>query len=169
MMMKQTFNISVLVIVLSIPFALSQTRKAIPVGRYEALSGIKVSHGQKNIENTVFKDSHGFFWGEVLKYIPQNKNDNFYFNLSAFDSSVKSFLLSKGVREVKAFDQSVNILLSDNLTRDTNIFKKIKAQGSLIVLSDRHALKEVMSLFGQYEVVIYQADADNNLYLLKHK
>ena len=155
--------------VLSIPFALSQTRKAIPAGRYEALSGIKTSHGQKSIDSASSKDSVGLFWSEVAKHIPQGRNENSYFNSGIFDANFKLFLSSKGVREAKNLDSRVNILLSDDLHRDQNVIKKIKNSGSILILKDKHLLKDVMSNLGQYEVVVYQAESDNNYYLLKHK
>ena len=55
--------------VLSIPFALSQTRKAIPAGRYEALSGVKTSHGQKSIDSASSKDSVGLFLRDETKIL----------------------------------------------------------------------------------------------------
>ena len=169
LIMKQITNITLLVMVLSIPFALSQTRKAIPAGRYEALSGEKISHGQKSIDNSTSKDSLGLFWSEVAKHIPQDQTKNSYFNSGVFDANFKNFFSSKGVIEAKNLDSRVNILLSDNLSRDNDIFKKIKIKGSLVVLRDKHSLKDVMSIFGHYEVLVYQAEADNNYYLLKHK
>ena len=167
--MKQITNITLLMMVLSIPFALSQTRKAIPAGRYEALSGIKTSHGQKSIDTSAPKDSVGLFWSEVAKHIPQGKSVNSYFNSGIFDANFKLFLSSKGVREAKNLDSRVNILLSDDLNRDQNVIKKITSSGSILILKDKHLLKEVMSNLGQYEVVVYQAESDNNYYLLKHK
>jgi hypothetical protein len=155
--------------VLSIPFALSQTRKAIPPGRYEALSGVKISHTQKSIDSSIPKDSVGLFWSEVAKHIPQGRNENSYYNSGVFDVNFKNFLSSKGVLEAKSLDSRVNILLSDDLTRDNDTLKKIKTKGSLVILRDKHPLKDVISALGQYEVVIYQAEADNNYYLLKHK
>ena len=155
--------------VLSIPFALSQTRKAIPAGRYEALSGVKVSHSQKSLDSFASKDALGLFWSEVAKHIPQGRNENAFFNTGVVDPNFKTFLTSKGVHEAKNLDSSVNILLSDDLDRDNAAFKKIKPKGSLVILRDKHPLKDVMSALGQYEVVAYQAEADNNYYLLKHK
>lgn len=167
--MKQITNISLLVIVLSIPFALSQTRKAIPAGRYEALSGVKISHSLKSIDSSAPKDSLGLFWSEVAKHIPQGRNENAYFNSGVFDVNFKNFLISRGVTEAKTLDSRVNILLSDDLIRDNNSLKKIKTKGSLVILRDKHLLKDVMTALGQYEVVIYQAEVDNNYYLLKRK
>lgn len=167
--MKQTANITLLIMVLSIPFALSQTRKAIPAGRYEALSGVKTSHSVKSTESALAKDSLGLFWTEVAKHIPQGRNENSYFSSGAIDSNFKTFLSSKGVLEAKNLDSKVNILLSDNLNRDTDLIKKLKTKGSLLILKDKHTLKDLIPLFGQYEVLVYQADVDNNYYLLKHK
>lgn len=161
-------HITVLIMVLSIPFALSQTRKAIPAGRYEALSGVKISHGQKGVDNAS-KDTIGLFWAEVSKHIPQGQKENSYFNSGFTDTNVKSFLSSKGVLEAKSFDHRVNIFLSDDFLRDIELFKKIKTKGSLVIIKDKHTLKDVLSTLGQYEVVLYQAEADLNYFLLKHK
>ena len=155
--------------VLAIPFALSQTRKAIPAGRYEALSGVKISHSQKSIDSSGLKDSLGLFWTEAGKHIPQGRNENSYFNSGTFDANSKAFLASKGIQEAKSLDSRVTILLSDDLIRDNDVFKKIKTKGSLLILKDKHPLKDVMSTLGQFEVIIYQSEADNNYYLLKHK
>lgn len=167
--MKQITNITLLLAVLSIPFALSQTRKAIPAGRYEALSGVKISHTQKNMENSTSKDTLTLFWLEVAKHIPQGRTDNSYFSLGEFDSNSKTLLFSKGVYEVKTFNDKVNIFLSDNIVRDNSIIKKIKNKGSLVILKGKHSLKEVLSSIDSYEVVIYQAEVEGNYYLLKHK
>lgn len=155
--------------VLSIPFALSQTRKAIPAGRYEALSGVKSSHSVKNSESALAKDSLGLFWTEVAKHIPQGRNENSYFSSGAIDTNFKTFLSSKGVFESHTLDSKVNILLSDNINRDGDLFKKLKTKGSLIILKDKHSLKDVISTFGQYEVLVYQSEAESNYFLLKLK
>lgn len=155
--------------ILSIPFALSQTRKAIPAGRYEALSGVKTSHGQKNIESSSSKDSVNLFWSEVAKHIPQGVNKNSYFNSGTTDSDFKVFLNSKGISEAKKIDSGVNILLSDDLDRDQASLKKLKMKGSLVILKDKHPLKEIMSILERYEVLVYQAEVENNYYLLKLK
>lgn len=166
--MKQITNITILMLVLSIPFALSQTRKAIPAGRYEALSGVKTSHTQKNTDTAIPKDSIGLFWAEVAKHIPQG-NENVYFSSGVFDANFKIFLSSKGVLESKKLESRVNILLSDDLIRDNDLFKKIKTKGSLVILRDKHSLKDIIATLSQYDVVIYQTEAENNFYLLKHK
>jgi hypothetical protein len=155
--------------VLAVPFALSQTRKAIPAGRYEALSGVKISHSQKSTDGSILKDSLGLFWTEVAKHIPQGRNENSYYSSGVFDFNFKAFLTSKGVQEAKNLDSRVTILLSDDLSRDEAIFKKIKTKGSLIILKDKHQLKEIMTSLGQFEVIIYQAEVDNNYYLLRRK
>jgi hypothetical protein len=165
--MKQIINLSILTLVLSIPFALSQTRKAIPAGRYEALSGIKISHSLKTTDNPQSKDSLGLFWAEIAKNIPQGKNENSFYSIGNNDTNFKNFLINKGVFEAKSLDSSVNVLLSDNFTRDNEIFKKMKAKGSLIVLKDKHGLKEVLSSSSRFDVILYQADADNNYYVMK--
>ncbi|MGZ3787976.1 MAG: hypothetical protein ACXVLQ_05600 [Bacteriovorax sp.] len=167
--MKQTVNISLLVTVLSIPFALSQTRKAIPAGRFEALSGVKTSHSVKSAESALTKDSLGLFWTEVAKHIPQGRAENSFFSAGTTDPNFKTFLSSKGVVESKKFDSKVNILLSDNLSRDSELYKKVKIKGSLVILKDKHSLKEVLAALPQYDVEVYQAENEENYFLLKLK
>ena len=167
--MKQITNISLLLMVLSIPFALSQTRKAIPAGRYEALSGVKVSHAPKGSETLNGKDSLSLFWVEVLKHIPQGRNQNFYFKSGELDSNFSSLLANSGIQEVQAIDKKVNILLSNGLLRDAEMFKKFKTKGSLLILKEKEGLKEVISALKQYDVLVYQNEADSNYYLLKRR
>lgn len=168
-MMKQTTNITLLIMVLSIPFALSQTRKAIPAGRYEALSGVKISHSVKGNENAIAKDALGLFWTEVAKHIPQGHKENTFFSSGVFDPSFKTFLSSKGVLEAKEMGPKVNIVLSDNVARDNELLKKMKEKGSLVILKEKHSPKEILSQFPQHEMVVYQSEADSNYYLLKYK
>lgn len=167
--MKQTTNITLLVMVLSIPFALSQTRKAIPAGRYEALSGVKISHSVKGSESVISKDALGLFWTEVAKHIPQGHKENTFFTSGTFDPNTKTFLNSKGVFEATAMGPKVNVILSDNVSRDSELLKKLKEKGSLLILKEKKSMKEILSQFPQYEVVVFQAEPDNNYYLLKYK
>lgn len=166
--MKQITNITLLTMVLSIPFALSQTRKAIPAGRYEALSGVKVSH-PKIADSVQNKDSLGLFWSEVAKHIPQGREDNTFYSSKSADPNFKTFLSSKGVLESKKLDNKVNIMLSDDLNRDSELFKKMKNKGSLVILKDNHNLKEILASLSQFEVVFYQSEAEHNYFLLKLK
>lgn len=155
--------------VLSIPFALSQTRKAIPAGRYEALSGVKVSHGPKSSDNSLAKDSVGLFWSEVVKHISQGKNENYFYSIGAIDGNVKNYLTGKGVLEAKSLGGKVNVVLSDSLERDSAAFKNISIKGSFIILKDKHDLKDVISTLSHYDVIIYQAEVDDNYFLLRLK
>lgn len=167
--MKQTTNIALLIFVLSIPFALSQTRKAIPAGRYEALSGVKLSHSVKSNDSAIAKDALGLFWTEVAKHIPQGHKENTFYSSGAIDQSFKTFLSSKGVLESKEMAPKVNIIVSDDGARDGELLKKLKEKGSLIILKEKRNLKDILTQFSQHEVVVYQSEADSNYYLLKYK
>lgn len=167
--MKQIGNITLLVIILSIPFALSQTRKAIPAGRYEALSGIKGSHGQKSVDSTSSKETINLFLNEVARHIPQTMGEKTFLTSGAFDSTFLNFLTAKGLRESKEASNKLDMLLSDNIIRDSARLKTLTKRGSLILLKESRTLKDVISLFPQSEVVLYQAEVDTNYYLLKHK
>ena len=101
--MKQTINIIAFFFVLSIPFALSsQTRKAIPAGRYEALSGVKNSRNLKSTDSNVIdrKDSTALFWNEVLSHMPENTELS-YFSTSKMDEFSTSLLTTKGLKTSK--------------------------------------------------------------------
>lgn len=165
--MKQITNILAFFFVLSIPFALSsQTRKAIPAGRYEALSGIKNMRLQK-ANNNEKKDIALLFWGEVLNRLPPDAPNPGYFIFGKLDESINHFLISKGVKLTRQINTNSNILISDNLERDKKILKTIQNKKNLLVLRDARDLKSVMSSLSQYEVLLYQSDNLSNYFLLK--
>lgn len=169
--MKQTVNIIAFFFVLSIPFALSsQTRKAIPAGRYEALSGVKNSRSTKSTDSGASdrKDSTSLFWSEVLNYMPENTELS-YFSTGKTDELTASLLSSKGLKSAKKLGDKTNIVFSDDLNRDRDILKALKNKNGLVVLKDSHELKDVMSSLGQYEVLLYQAEDKSNFFLLKLK
>ncbi len=170
--MKQTVNIIAFFFVLSIPFALSsQTRKAIPAGRYEALSGIKNSRSPKATDTTTAdrKDSTALFWNEVLNHVPENTSDLSYFSTGKMDEFSTSLLTTKGLKTSKKLGEKTNIVFSDDLNRDREILKNLKNKNGLVVLKDPHQLKDVMSSLGQFEVLLYQAEDQSNYFLLKLK
>jgi hypothetical protein len=170
--MKQTFNILAFFFVLSIPFALSsQTRKAIPAGRFEALSGIKNSHSAKNIDSQINdkKDSASLFWNEVVSRFPESTKTLSFFSSGKLDDDSLNILSSKGIKSSKSLNNNTNIVISDDLKRDTDLLKKIKNKNSLVVLRDAQQLKDVMASLNQYEVLLYQAENQANYYLLKLK
>ena len=169
--MKQTINIIAFFFVLSIPFALSsQTRKAIPAGRYEALSGIKNSRNLKSTDSNVIdrKDSTALFWNEVLSHMPENTELS-YFSTSKMDEFSTSLLTTKGLKTSKKLGEKTNIIFSDDLNRDREILKTLKNKKSLVVLKEAKELKDVMASLGQYEVLLYQAEDQSNYFLLKLK
>ena len=170
--MKQTVNIIAFFFVLSIPFALSsQTRKAIPAGRYEALSGVKNSRSPKATDSGAIdrKDSTALFWYEVLSHIPENTKDLSYFSTGKMDEFSISLLATKGLKTSKRLGEKTNIIFSDDLNRDRDIFKNLKNKNGLVVLKDPHQLKDVMTSLGQFEVLLYQAEDQSNYFLLKLK
>ena len=167
--MKQTINIIAFFFVLSIPFALSsQTRKAIPAGRYEALSGVKNSRSVKSTDvGSEKKDSTSLFWNEVLSHVPDNSQNNSYFSTGKMDEFSSTILASKGLKSSKKIGSNTSLIISDDLNRDREIFKNIKDKNSLIVLKDSQELKDVMASLGQFEVLLYQAEDQSNYFLLK--
>lgn len=170
--MKQTINIAAFFFVLAIPFALSsQTRKAIPAGRYEALSGVKNSRSVKSTEAPTGerKDSTALFWNEVLNHMPENTQNLSYFSTGKMDEFSTNLLATKGLKTSKKLGESTNIVFSDDLKRDREILKGLKNKNGLVVLKDSQELKDVMSTLGQFEVLLYQAEDQSNYFLLKLK
>lgn len=170
--MKQTINILAFFFVLAIPFALSsQTRKAIPAGRYEALSGIKNSRAIKSTDTAVSdkKDSSSLFWNEVLNHVPENTQNPSYYSTGKMDELSSNFLSSKGVKPARRPVVSTNIIISDDLKRDKDFIKNLKNKNGLVVLKDSQELKDVMASLGQFEVLLYQAEEKSNYFLLKLK
>jgi hypothetical protein len=171
--MKQTINIVAFFFVLSIPFALSsQTRKAIPAGRYEALSGVKTSRSTaKTSEASIGekRDTTTLFWNEVLSHVPENTPEVSYFATGKMDDFSTTLLANKGLKTAKKIGKKTNIIFSDDLNRDKEVFQKIKSKTSLVVLKDGHQLKDVMASLGQFEVLLYQAEDQSNYFLLKLK
>jgi hypothetical protein len=169
--MKQTINIIAFFFVLAIPFALSsQTRKAIPAGRYEALSGIKNSRANKSVDSQINekKDSISLFWNEVLNHVPENSKWS-YFSTGTVDEETSNILVTKGVKQAKKIKNDTSIIISDNLKRDRDILSNMKSRNSLVVLKDGQDLKIVMATLGKFEVLLYQADEKSNYFLLKLK
>ncbi len=172
--MKLFVNISALVFVLSIPFALSsQTRKAIPAGRYEALSGVKNSRTSKlndlSVEAGLNAESANIVWNEALKHLPAGNSEVSYFSKSELDPIWASLLSSKGLVPAGKVSSSTQIVFSDNLKRDLSMFKSL-SKGKIVILKDKQSLKDLVAPQTKYEVLAYQvAEDSNNLFLLKIK
>lgn len=168
--MKQTINILAFFFVLAIPFALSsQTRKAIPAGRYEALSGIKNSRATKSADSQVNekKDSSSLFWTEVLNHVPETVQNPTYYSTGKMDEFSTKMLATKGAKATRKLGNGTSIVISDDLKRDKEIIVGLKNKNSLVVLKDSQELKDVMASLGQFEVLLYQAEDKSNYFLLK--
>jgi hypothetical protein len=170
--MKQILNIVTFFTILAIPFALSsQTRKAIPAGRYEALSGVKNSRSVKSIDSISDgkKDSVGLFWNEVLKHVPENSKELTYFSTGKLEQSSGNVLKNRGLKEVSSLTTKTNIVFSDDLKRDLNFLSDLKNKKSLIVLKETQELKDVMPSLARFDVLVYQSEEKAHYYLLQLK
>lgn len=172
--MKQIFNISTLVIVLSIPFALSsQTRKAIPAGRYEALSGVKNSRSVKATpiqdDGHLKTESANIVWAEALKHLPSETQYSTYFSATRLDPVWSDLLASKGFSASQSMSSNTQLVFSDDLKRDKDLIKNLKS-GKIVILKDKQTLKDLVASPQKFEILAYQAtDNSQNLYLLKIK
>ena len=171
--MKQTINICAFFVVLAIPFALSsQTRKAIPAGRYEALSGVKNSRSANSSgtskENSS-KDAMNLFWSEVVSHFPEKESKISFFVSGKMEDFELSYLTAKGYKSNTRMNENIKLIYSDDLKRDKETLKNIQGEDKLIVLKDNRELKDVMIALQKFEVILYQAESKANYFLLKQK
>jgi hypothetical protein len=171
--MKQTINICAFFIVLAIPFALSsQTRKAIPAGRYEALSGVKNSRTAKSTDATSensSKEAMSLFWSEVVSHFPEKESKISFFVSGKMEDFEMSYLTAKGYKSNSNLSDKTKLIFSDDLKRDKETLKSIQGKDKLIVLKDNRELKDVMFALQKFEVILYQAENKTNYFLLKQK
>lgn len=172
--MKQFLNISALICVLSVPFALSsQTRKAIPAGRYEALSGVKTSRSNKGSdqldEAALKNEPANIVINEAIKHLPSNGKNFTYYSTGKLDPLWENLFTSKGITQADKIAESTRVIFSDDLKRDKNLLENLKS-GRIVILKDRQLLKDVLASSNQYEVLAYQATEDaKHLFLLRIK
>jgi hypothetical protein len=170
--MKQIINIVTFFSILAIPFALSsQTRKAIPAGRYEALSGVKNSRSVKSIDaaGDEKKDSVGLFWNEVLKHVPEKSKELTYFTKGKLDQFSDNVLNNRGLKAVSSLTAKTNIVFSDDLKRDITFLNELKNKKSLIILKETRELKDVIPVLARFNVLVYQSEDVAHYYLLQFK
>ncbi len=150
---------------MSLPFALSsQTRKAIPAGRYEALSGIKVSRsGKADIQQTTHESSKQI-WVEVEKYFGPENGEVLYANLASTEVAIKA----KNFHEAKNMDQGFDLLITSDLNKDQSAMKFLRGK-KMIALFDQRPIDKIISSLKNFEVISFKADSTTNFYLLKTK
>lgn len=162
-MMKK--NIFFLLLILSLPFALSsQTRKAIPAGRYEALSGIKISRSGKADMQQTNLDSSKQVWVEIEKYFGPENGEILYANLASTEVAIKA----KNFHEAKNMDQGFDLLITSDLTRDQSVMKFLRGK-KMIALFDQRPIDKIITSLKKFEVITFRADTTTNFYLLKTK
>lgn len=166
--MKLIINIAIFLFVLMIPFALSsQTRKAIPAGRFESLSGIKTS-GKNNKENNGTTVNQLSIWQEVQKNLSNDKNDFYYRKNLVQDLNLSTLLPNKNLREVKKTEQGFDLLITDSLLNDKNILKNLKSKGLVVFISSTN-IKDVLNNLNGFDILLYENQNNQNYYLLKSK
>lgn len=165
--MKIWSNVLIFLFVLCLPFALSsQTRKGIPAGRYEALSGVKVSHTSKN-DSAIVPNTQNNFWGEVLKNLPENKVEISIVKKNVQDINLTQLLPSKKIQDKTAIDSSVDLFITNTIANKDEL-KKLKNK-SLIVMIANTTVKDQVSNLSNYEIITFMAGQNENYFLLKAK
>lgn len=165
--MNNKRNLILFLIVLAIPFALSsQTRKAIPAGRFEALSGIKTS-GPKNISEKT-TSVHNLIIEELEKNLPTDRREYFYYKNSQYDFNFNILIPQKDFKESIGAEKNVDFLITDNLKKDSEKLRYLTKSGLILFISSQD-LKENMMLISPYELILYQVSGKDNFYLLKNR
>ena len=141
----------------------SQTRKAIPAGRFEALSGIKVSHSTKDSPG-ISKEGGANIWSEIEKNFPSESGEVLFANMGSLEVGLKS----KNFHEAKNIEQGLDLLITSDLQRDKSMTKFLRGK-KMIALFDVRPLQKIIFSLTDYEVISYRAEKATNFYLLKTK
>lgn len=160
-------NVFIFLFVLMLPFALSsQTRKAIPAGRYESLSGIKLARAKTDTINN--PSNQLSIWQELQKNLATNREEFYY--LKNYNSSLNltTFIPSKNFREGKKKDGSFDLLVTDNLKRDKDVVKQLAGDGIVLFISTAN-LSDNLNQINGYNLLLFQTNKAENYYLLKLK
>jgi hypothetical protein len=151
-----------------VPFALSsQTRKAIPAGRYEALSGIKVSRTKNEVVQS--NSSEASIWQEVMKNLPADKANYFYFkNYTNQELNLSALMPTKNFKEVTRPEMGFDLLISENLKVDKDKLNNLSKKGMILFIT-KMPLKETINYLASYDLILFQSINRENFYLLKLK
>ncbi len=150
-----------------LPFALSsQTRKAIPAGRYESLSGIKLARSKtESISNPSGQLS---IWQELQKNLATNREEFYYLKNSSSNLNLTNSIPSKNFREGRKKDGSFDLLVTDNIKRDKEELKHLADDGVVLFISTS-TLTDNLNQINGYNLLIFQTNKNENYYLLKLK
>ena len=159
-------NILIFLLILAIPFALSsQTRKAIPAGRYEALSGIKISRSGKSLDVGNFdRDSNKQIWNEVEKFFINESGEILYTNLASMEVGIRA----KNIKEAQNMDLGFDLLITANLQKDKGVLKYLRGK-KMVALFDARPLDKMLNSIKDFEIITYRTEKNINFYLLKTK
>lgn len=147
----------------------AQARKAIPSGRYEALSGIKNSRMTNNDSRLAYvrSESSSLFWHEVMLVKPKDVLKVDYFTKSNLDDSVMSFFVANAIQKTQFPKSNTTIFYTDDLARDLQYMKENRSKFLLFVLQETTPIEKKLDQLKDFEVLLYQAQEGGYQYLLK--
>lgn len=167
-MKTQVFNIALFILILAIPFALSsQTRKPIPKGRYEVLSGIKTSHMLKN-ENLERQDPYIGVWEEVSKAYPVDKIEIYYKKNAMVDTSSLVMVTNRNFHEIK-MNQSLDLLITGRIDSAQSELLNLRKKEGMILYVSADPITQVMKQSIPYELIFYKMIKNDHFYLFRYK
>ncbi len=167
--MNNKIQILILILILSLPFALSsQTRKPIPAGRYESLSGIKSANDAALVSDaSVAIDKNLILWNEMMNsFASQNKKNIKLFMNGNLSIETIPAQYKTNVLVTNKFSASIDVLLTDNIKRDLNLVSKMSNQ-SMIILYEAIATQELKNSNKNLELLTYISHKNSSFSLFK--
>lgn len=166
------FKIFLLLLVISIPFALSsQTRKPIPNGRFEALSGIKNHRTPRgDARHTLGKrDVSALLWNEIIHQLPHAAYEVNYYTHSQLDEVSNNLFSMNNIKRTENPSANMTLLYTDNLQKDSSILETLSSKVLLIIVKDTKSIEERVHDFKNFEIMLYQNEDKKHYYILKPK
>lgn len=168
----QLVNIVSFLLVILLPFALSsQTRKAIPAGRYESLSGVKsLKSKQAEVElNDIKKDEVYDFWLETISNFGHEETELNYFAYGLIDKKVLDLLDKRNFKLVQKLNSKALLIYADNFSMVKAELLKVANNKTFILLNEKSEINELVKNLNEFEIVIYRLIEGQHYYLLRFK
>jgi len=159
--MKILFHLSLILFCLSFKSE-ARTRKPIPAGRFEALTGIKVSSASN--ANEIRERNTDSLWG---KYSELLKPDSKVYLAPSFTNVIFPPQLNISMTNEKASEQSIDSLILSELRNDRDWLIKMLKKDGVIFLKTDASLKEVQSKADVLDLIVLYFSIDTGEVILK--
>lgn len=159
--MKMICHLALILLCLS-HYAEARTRKPIPAGRFEALTGIKVSSASN--ANEIRERNTDSLWG---KYSELLKPDSKVYLAPSFTNVVFPTQLNISMTSEKAAEQSMDSLILSELRIDREWLIKMLKKDGVVFLKTDASLKDVQSKADILDLIVLYFSIDTGEVILK--